>query len=137
MKPTPVLRMEVTEALTMNSRSPALTCEELENQHIPSGGFQRVLDPTDYRLFTDEALVDLTRAGNNAAFDELVERYCPSVYGLALSVLKNEKDAGDALCRAFVAARKDAHSVGDRCSPGTWLYLHGLREVFKTLNPKP
>ncbi len=119
----------------MSSRSRGVTFEIQERESIPSAGYVSVLHPTEYRLFSDQALVDLTRAGNNTAFDELVERYCTCIYGFALSVLKNEDDAGDALCRAFLAARNDIHSVGGQCSPGTWLYLHGLRAVFQTLSP--
>lgn len=111
----------------MSSRSRGVAYEVEEREPIPSAGYE----------ISDEALVDLVRAGSNAAFDELVERYCACIYGLALSVLKNEDDAGDALCRAFAAARCDIHSIGDDCSPGTWLYLHGLSAVFRMLNPGP
>ena len=123
----------------MSSRSRGEACEVREKEPIPFAGYERVLHPSEYCLFGDEALLNLTRAGNNAAFDELVERYSPSIYGLALSVLKDEEDAGDALCRAFLSARRDIDSIGDSidadCSPGTWLHLHGLRAVFQTLKP--
>lgn len=125
----------IPEALTMGSRSRAVACEVQEREPIPSAGYESVLHSAEFRLLSDEALVDLTRAGDNPAFDELVERYCASIYGLALSVLKNQDDAGDALCRAFLSARRDIDSIGEECSPGTWLYLHGLRAVFQTLSP--
>jgi len=121
----------------MNSRSHGVTLEDRARERIPSRGLQKTPRSTEFPLLSDEELVDVTRAGNHGAFDELVERYCAPVYGFALAVLKDENVAGDALCRAFVAALRDIDSSGAQCSPGAWLYLHGMRAVFQTLGPGP
>ena len=94
-----------------------------------SNPLRRMLRRLSYGLLKDEELVQRTRARDFAAFDALVARYRDRLYTLAVASLKDENEA--------ILAMRDLDSFNDRCSPGTWLYLHGIRAVFARLGVPP
>lgn len=100
-------------------------------------GLGRGLLTRAYGIFNDETLVRRARARDHVAFDALVARYRKRLYRMALDSLGREDEAGDALCQMVPAAFKDIDSFGEKCSPGTWLYLHGFHAVFKRRNAPP
>jgi hypothetical protein len=91
----------------------------------------RRLRTWSYGIFSDGALVQRARAGDDTAFDALVARYRDRLYALALGSLGDEGAAGDALSEIVLSAFKDIDSFRAGCAPGTWLYLHGFRSLFK------
>lgn len=97
----------------------------------------RKLRTRAYRVFSDETLVRRALDRDHTAFDALVARYRNRLYAMALRSLGNEGTAGDALSAMVLAAFKDIDSFGAKCTPGTWLYLHGLSAVVKRLNAPP
>jgi hypothetical protein len=98
---------------------------------------RKSLRATAFRIFSDETLVRRARARDQAAFDALVARYRTRLYSMALSSLGNEGEAQEALSETVLEAFKDLDSFGTKCAPGTWLYLHGFRAVFKRMNLPP
>jgi len=72
---------------------------------------QRAADAAAGRV--DAALVARTRAGDAAAFDELVRRHLGAAHAVALSVLGVREDAEDACQDAFVRALRHL----DGCDP--------------------
>jgi hypothetical protein len=97
----------------------------------------RMLQTRVYWILSDEILIQRARAGDYAAFDALVARYRHRLYALALDSLGNEDAAGEALCEIARSAFKDIDSFDSNCTPGTWLYLHGFRVVFRRMNLPP
>jgi RNA polymerase sigma-70 factor (ECF subfamily) len=95
----------------------------------------RAIRTRAYGFFNDETLVRLASAKDHVAFEALVARHRNRLYTLALTSLGNEADAGDAVCEMVISAFKDIDLFGATCTPGTWLYLHGLRAVFRRLAP--
>lgn len=70
---------------------------------------------------TDDELVEQVRAGDAAAFGELVERHRGAVYRAALAALGNDADAEDIAQEALVLAfRRIAQFRGD-ASVRTWM----------------
>lgn len=62
------------------------------------------------------------RAGDAAAFEELVRTHTPSVYKIAYSIMGNEHDAQDAVQEAFIKIyRALPHFRGDSAIT-TWMY---------------
>ena len=70
----------------------------------------------------DAALVDRVREGDNAAFQELFEKYHRRAFAVALGVVKNKQDAMDVVQDAFIKVHKHLHSFQGTSSFYTWLY---------------
>jgi len=71
----------------------------------------------------DEAdLLQALRAGDKAAFAQLVTTFSPRVYNVALRLLGDPAEAEDALQETFLNAFRSLHSFEGRSSLGTWLY---------------
>jgi RNA polymerase sigma-70 factor (ECF subfamily) len=70
----------------------------------------------------DLVLVSRCQRGEMDAFEELVRRYRQKVFGIALSVLKNEDDANEAAQIAFVRAWQHIRSFRKSAKFSTWLY---------------
>lgn len=70
---------------------------------------------------TDEALVRRFQIGEEAAFDELVERHRRRIYGLVCR-LAGTTEAEDLAQDVFVAAYRSLPSFRGEAAFGTWLY---------------
>jgi RNA polymerase sigma-70 factor (ECF subfamily) len=69
-----------------------------------------------------DRLVSEARAGDRAAFDELVRRTYVDAYTLALRLTANEEDARDVLQDAYLRAWRGLASFRGDAGFGTWLY---------------
>lgn len=98
------------------------------------GNLWKTLRTKAYGILSDEALVMRARAKDYAAFDALVARYRARLFAMALRSLGTEGKAADALYETVYTALKDIGSFDARRTPSTWLYMHGLRAVFKRMN---
>src|SRR4051794_1698229 len=79
----------------------------------------------------DDALVARTQAGDAAAFDELVVKYSPRLYGLVYNMTSNHEDTNDLLQDIFSKAYKSIGGVPGQ-SP-FYNLIHSLAVHF-TLN---
>jgi RNA polymerase sigma-70 factor, ECF subfamily len=70
---------------------------------------------------TDDQLVEQVRAGNTAAFGELVERHRGAVYRAALAALGNDADAEDIAQEALVLAYRRIDQFRGDASVRTWM----------------
>ncbi len=70
----------------------------------------------------ERSLVAEARAGNRAAFEELVRRYDRDVLRLALNVMRRPEDARDVYQEAFLKVYRNLHRFRFECSFYTWLY---------------
>ena len=62
------------------------------------------------------------RAGDSAAFAELVRRHQGLVYRVALRMLGSDADAQDAAQDTFVRAWRGLHGFRGQSTVATWLY---------------
>jgi RNA polymerase sigma-70 factor (ECF subfamily) len=76
----------------------------------------------------DEALVSRARAGDTGAFETLVTRYHRVLFTVALRMLGNDADAGDATQVAFIRAYERLDSFDPRFRFFSWLYRILLNE---------
>ena len=66
-------------------------------------------------------LVERARIGDRAAYGELIERFQPTVYALALARLRNATDAQELVQEVFIHAMTKLHQLRDaQCFAG-WL----------------
>jgi RNA polymerase sigma-70 factor (ECF subfamily) len=73
-------------------------------------------------MTTDDELVARARAGDDGAFDAIVERYSDHVYGVCLRYFRDPHDADDAFQLAFLACYRGLRSFRGRAQLSTWLY---------------
>lgn len=96
-------------------------------------GLSRTLRTMACRIFSDEILMSRAQAGDATALDALVARHRHRLHALGLDAPGTEAVAGDALREMVLKAFHNLDSVGATCTPGTWLYLHGFRAVFRRM----
>jgi RNA polymerase sigma-70 factor, ECF subfamily len=70
----------------------------------------------------EAALIRAAQAGDQYAFEKLVQAYDQSVLRLALNLLRSPEDASDVYQEAFLRVYKNLHSFRFDCSFHTWLY---------------
>lgn len=76
---------------------------------------------------TDDELVEQVRAGDTAAFGELVERHRGAAYRAALAVLGSEADADDLAQEALVLAFRRIDQFRGDASVRTWMVAIAAR----------
>ncbi len=72
--------------------------------------------------FDDQQLVERLKAGDQAAYAEMVEQHAGRIYNLALRLLGDEAAAEDVLQETFMSAFRAIKRFEGRSSLGTWLY---------------
>jgi RNA polymerase sigma-70 factor (ECF subfamily) len=73
------------------------------------------------------------KAGDRAAFAELVQRHYELIYRLAIKMLGNPQDAEDVLQETFIKAFKHIKDFDGRSSLSTWLYRIATNEALMFL----
>src|SRR5881394_3638725 len=83
------------------------------------------------RTDDDRELVSRTQKGDAAAFDQLVVKYTPRLYGLVYNMTSNHEDTNDLLQDVFSKAYKSIGGFRGKSSFYTW--IHSIA-VNMTLN---
>jgi RNA polymerase sigma-70 factor (ECF subfamily) len=73
-------------------------------------------------MTADHELVARALAGDDAAFDAIVERHADHVYAICLRYFRDPHDAEDAFQAAFLACHRGLASFRGRAALSTWLY---------------
>jgi RNA polymerase sigma-70 factor (ECF subfamily) len=82
---------------------------------------------------TDAELLELTRRGDEKAFDALIDRYGPLLYRTAVAMVGNNVDAEDVFQETALAVYRGAGSFAERSSVKTWLIRILVRQASKLL----
>lgn len=80
--------------------------------------------------------LEALKAGDRAAFSQLVELYSGRLYRLALKLLQNPQDAEDVLQETFIKAFRYLKNFDGRSSVSTWLYRIATNEALMQLRRK-
>lgn len=70
----------------------------------------------------EKRLVAEIKAGDNKAFEELVQKYQKRIYMIAYGILKNESDAYDATQEVFLKVFKYIKNFKENSTLYTWMY---------------
>jgi RNA polymerase sigma-70 factor (ECF subfamily) len=98
----------------------------------PAARVKSKREPMDKpRANEDQELVARTQAGDAAAFDQLVVKYTPRLYGLVYNMTSNHEDTNDLLQDVFSKAYKAIRGFRGKSSFYTW--IHSIA-VNMTLN---
>lgn len=96
-----------------------------------------VEEPTQFAATStpdeDLALVHATRAGDVAAFEQIVKRYDRKLLRIAQHVTRNLEDAQDAVQEAFFKAYQKLDQFQGHAKFSTWLVRITLNESFMKL----
>ena len=82
---------------------------------------------------SDEDLVRRAKGGDEAAFNELVERHQDRVYRHAERMLGNQQDAEEVLQDTFLQAYRHLGSFEERSRFSTWIYRIATNEALMRL----
>ena len=75
-----------------------------------------------HRVDPDTELVSRAREGETAAFDELVEKYTPKLYGLVYHMTSNHEDTNDVLQDVFAKTYRALKRFRGKSTFYTWIY---------------
>jgi RNA polymerase sigma-70 factor (ECF subfamily) len=70
----------------------------------------------------EQSLLEKAKAGDVAAFEELIEAYQKKVFNLALRMIGNADDAADLAQEAFIRIYKAISGFKEQSSFSTWVY---------------
>ncbi len=77
---------------------------------------------TTFAKMDDRELVELARARDASAFEELVNRYRSKVYGLALRMMQDASDAEEIMQESFLSAWQNLPRFRGDSAFGSWVY---------------
>jgi RNA polymerase sigma-70 factor, ECF subfamily len=81
----------------------------------------------------DLALVQATRNGDTAAFEELIKRYDRKLLRIALNVTRNPEDAEEAVQDTFLKAYRNLNRFEGKAKFATWLTRIAINESLTKL----
>jgi RNA polymerase sigma-70 factor (ECF subfamily) len=81
----------------------------------------------------DWAVVQRVRAGDVAAFDQLILKYRERLYAVVYNMTSNREDTADLVQDAFIKAFQSIHRFGGQSSFFTWLYRIGVNSTLTHL----
>src|SRR5688572_20132070 len=74
----------------------------------------------------DQQLVARTQSGDAAAFDQLVVKYTPRLYGLVYNMTSNHEDTNDLMQEIWAKAYRSISGFRGRSSFYTWIHSIGV-----------
>jgi len=84
----------------------------------------------------DVELVARTQAGDARAFDELVVKYTPRLYGLVYNMTSNHEDSNDLLQEVFAKAFRSIMGFRGRSSFYTWIHSIAVNMTINFLKKR-
>ncbi len=84
----------------------------------------------------DKTLVARAQAGDTKAFDELVRRYTPKLYGLVYNMTSNREDTADLLQDIFAKAYRSLKRFLGKSSFYTWIYSISVNMTLNFLKKR-
>lgn len=84
----------------------------------------------------DFDLVSRAQAGDTRAFDELIVKYSPKLYGLIYNMTSNKEDTNDLLQDVFAKAFRSLPKFQGKSSFYTWIYAIGTNMTLNFLKKR-
>lgn len=85
---------------------------------------------------SDQELVARTQAGDPAAFDQLVVRFSPRLYGLVYNMTSNHEDTNDLLQEIFAKAYRAIGGFQGKSSFYTWIHTIAVNRTLNFLKKR-
>lgn len=84
----------------------------------------------------DQELVARTQAGDARAYDELVRRYSPRLYGLVYNMTSSHEDTNDLLQEIFAKGYRSIKSFQGKSSFHTWMHTISVNMTINFLKKR-
>ncbi|MCF6314414.1 MAG: sigma-70 family RNA polymerase sigma factor [Verrucomicrobiales bacterium] len=84
----------------------------------------------------DKGLVSRARDGDTVAFDELVVKYTPRLYGLVYHMTSNHEDTNDVLQDVFAKAYRSLKRFQEKSTFYTWIYSISVNMTLNFLKKR-
>ena len=84
----------------------------------------------------DRGLVARAQEGDTAAFDQLVVKYSPRLYGMIYHMTSNKEDANDLMQDVFAKAYRSLSRFRGKSSFYTWIYAIGTNMTLNFLKKR-
>ena len=84
----------------------------------------------------DKHLVERAREGDTKAFDELVVKYSPKLYGLVYNMTSNHEDTNDLLQDIFAKAYRSLKRFQGKSTFYTWIYSISVNMTLNFLKKR-
>lgn len=81
----------------------------------------------------DFEVVRHVKAGDVAAFDQLISKYRERIFGIIYNMTSNREDAADLTQDTFIKAFQSIHRFGGQSSFFTWLYRIAINSTLSHL----
>ncbi len=88
------------------------------------------------RIDEDQPLVARAQAGEAAAFDDLVVKYSPRLYGLIYNMTSNHEDTNDMLQDVFAKAYRAIKGFRGKSSFYTWIHTIAVNMTLNFLKKR-
>lgn len=88
------------------------------------------------RIDEDQALVTRAQAGDATAFDDLVVKYSPRLYGLVYNMTSNHEDTNDMLQDVFAKAYRAIKGFRGKSSFYTWIHTIAVNMTLNFLKKR-
>ncbi|WP_243838915.1 sigma-70 family RNA polymerase sigma factor [Prosthecobacter fusiformis] len=112
--------------------------ESRDSDRAISGRMETPTDqpPVNSSAAEDRALVERAQAGDTRAFDELVRKYTPKLYGLVYNMTSNREDTADLLQDIFAKAYRSLKRFMGKSSFYTWIYSISVNMTLNFLKKR-
>jgi RNA polymerase sigma-70 factor (ECF subfamily) len=84
----------------------------------------------------DDELIARTQAGDAAAFDELIVKYSPRLYGLVYNMTSNHEDTHDLMQDIWAKAYRSIKGFRGKSSFYTWIHSIGVNMTINFLKKR-
>ena len=84
----------------------------------------------------DRVLVARAQKGETAAFDQLVVKYSPRLYGMIYHMTSNKEDANDLMQDVFAKAYRSLNRFRGKSAFYTWIYAIGTNMTLNFLKKR-
>ena len=88
------------------------------------------------KIDPDRELVERAQAGDTRAFDELIVKYSPKLYGLIYNMTSNKDDTNDLLQDVFAKAFRSLAKFQGKSTFYTWIYAIGTNMTLNFLKKR-
>jgi RNA polymerase sigma-70 factor (ECF subfamily) len=104
---------------------------------LPAAGKRTLLrSRVDYENTSEGALVRRAQAGDESAFQEIVERYQSKVFSIIHGIVRQRNDVEDIAQQVFAKVYFSIRNFDFRSSLITWIYKITVNECFDYLRKK-